>query len=405
MVRFAGLSCNSLFLAIFVLILFVFHFKLIRTAPVLFKKVSKHTIILFVGLLSLTFFAEFVPIDFQLKHLIQFFYTEVIPFLLIPLVVRTESEYKTFLYMISLAALFNVSYGLFTFITNTNPIVDIFGTNMEDFDTDIALSEEGRYGLSSKAVGIYSNKIFMSLVSMLIFTFFYNKVYIRKNYILLLLAIAVLTCFLTTQRTALFCILIFVFLVANKKKIVLYFKKYFFILSCLFIVVFFSPPFKIVREFVYSTVYIFDDKKQEDIGNQGSSVSMRFGQIKGVVEVVGPFVFQGLGYGFGSYREGTSLDIAGLYGLESFAFKILVNSGLVGFFLWILFLYRIIKLSISLGTNEKRYNIAYSFSYLIAIMMTDTSGSFFLFLVFLGLNTNGSSMITSSNVYKQLDKR
>ncbi len=388
MVRFLGLSCNSLFLAIFLIILLLFHFRLIRYISPLAKKYLIYATALFIGIFSLSFFSQFVPIEYQHKHIIQFFYTEIIPFLLIPIVLRNSKDNNAFIRIVALGALFNVLYGLFTFLSNSNPLVEMYGAYTEDFDSDFALSIEGRYGLSSRAVGIYSDKIFLSLVSLLIFTFFYNKKQLNKYFRVSLLVVSFLTCFLTTQRTALLCICIFLVMVTNKKVLVTLIRKYALIISCLFIIIIVSPPFQIVRESVYSTIYIFDDAKQEKIGNKGSSLSMRLGQLDSVIEIAGPYILQGFGYGFSSYRIGTSLNSAEFYGLESFVLQIIANSGMIGMLFWILFLYKMIRLSFLRNDDNKKYNVAYSLSYLIAILMTDTSGSFFLFLLFLSVNTN-----------------
>jgi hypothetical protein len=175
--------------------------------------------------------------------------------------------------------------------------------------------------------------------------------------------------------------------VVDKQKLLQFIKDHsvLFVLLCILVVA--SPPFKPVRDFAYSTFYLFSDDKQGQIGNEGSSVTGRLGQLNGVIEIVGSYILQGLGYGFSSYREGTSINFEELYGLESYAFKIMVHSGLIGLLCWIMFFYKLFKSSFSfVGERGYKYCLAFYLSYLLAILMTDTSGSFFLFLVFVELN-------------------
>lgn len=385
-VRFAGLSCNTVLLLVFIMCVMIFHMKLFRNLPTLFKKYTKYVIGLFGGLCFVSFFSEYVPLEYQIKELIQFFVTEITPFLLIPLVIRKEREYKITLLMIAIASLFNVTYGMYTYVTNSNPLISYFGSSMQDVDPDIALFEEGRFGLTSKAVGIYSDKIFMALVSLLIFIFFYGKTQINRRLQIIVLVLSAMSCFFTTQRAPLLCLIIFYVIASDKKKVKHYLSKY-----LLFFIVFGSvmvslPQFKPVRDFAYSTLLLFDDKAQSDMSAGGSSVSMRVDQLMLVADVAGPYIMQGLGYGFSSYRKGTMLNLDGLYGLESYAFQIIVNSGLIGMLFWMMFFYKLVKSSIANSNYDRKYVLAFNIAYLLAILMTDTSGSFYLYMSFLALN-------------------
>ena len=390
--RLAGVSVNTFLLLIFILCLFLFHSKLCRIIPRLFSLHGRYILFLFFSLFALTFFAQFVPLQYQHKELIQFFITELFPCLLIPLVIRNKKDYKTIFFIIAFASLFNVCYGLLTYIINANPILDVFASNidLEELDPDFALSEEGRYGLTRKAIGIYSDKIFMALVSLLIYIYFYGKEFVNKRLRISLLLISAVTCFFTTQRTSLFCLVIFLAIVIDKRTLKLYIKKYFLFLCVCFVILLTAPQFKVLRDFAYSAFYIFDDKKQEQVDIGGSSVSVRVAQLESVVELVGSDILPGFGYGFASYREGTSINVKEMYGLESYALKIVANSGLLGFLFWLCFFYKLVRSSISIHGKNKKYIIAFNISYLLAILMTDTSGSFYLFFVFLELNCVGT---------------
>ena len=147
---------------------------------------------------------------------------------------------------------------------------------------------------------------------------------------------------------------------------------------------------EIIESFLSSILYLFDDKAQEAAGISGSSSSMRLLQYLNVLEYHNLLtIFTGEGYGFSSYYYTVIHDakIYGLddrfYGFESFLVHELMNVGIIGCIVWLLFFCKIFK------TLHVRYKLPFMsmfLCYVIAALMTDFSASFYLFFFLVVLN-------------------
>lgn len=388
--RLFDLSFNTICLVTYVLLFVLFYLKNISLNTYLFKTINKNIFLLFNGVLLLSFFALIVPIDFQLKSLFQLYITEFMPAVLLLLVVRTRKQLNHIIIIIAYAALFNCVYGILTFFVDNNPIYDSLSS--VDIDELYAFNrEEGRFGFIRKAEGIYgklNGKISMSLMSLLFFTFFYNKDIKNKGLKNLLLFSAILVNVLTTQRSGLFGIIIFCAIVINIKQLLQYLKTAWVVLLIIIIAIILVPQLQGFRDFIVATVFIFSDTKQMELGSSGSSIAMRLDQLSTVWEMIKMGALQGLGYSFSQYRvEFSYYNNDSLLGLESFLLKLLIEIGLIGMTLWIYFFYKMFNLTYKLQNKYRNKSyIAFLLSYIIVIVITDTGGTLFMFLAFSFLN-------------------
>lgn len=91
-----------------------------------------------------------------------------------------------------------------------------FESDFELFSTsnkvvkDLEEYATGRMGLTGIAVGIYDDKIACSLICMLMSMFLYSAKLIPIKLRVISFCISVLALFLTTQRTGLLCLLLFI---------------------------------------------------------------------------------------------------------------------------------------------------------------------------------------------------
>lgn len=143
-----------------------------------------------------------------------------------------------------------------------------------------------------------------------------------------------------------------------------------------------------------STFLMFDDKAQQNMGVGGSTVELRITQYITVLKMIKQYWLQGMGYGFPAYfyeviwdvkKYGLRDDVAGF---ESIILPILSSSGLVGLFLWIKMFYGLFKLQWNRCVNkmQSRYVNAFMFTYLFVVILTDTTGSMYLFFLFCAMN-------------------
>lgn len=372
---------------------------LVCTLPTLIKqyycidKIDKYYIrnilYLIVILYILTLFADFVPFSFQIKALLQMCGTELLPSIVLILLIKDQIDIKKCIIVVIYCSIFTSLYGIFTFITRSNPLYDLFKTEGNLFEKEFS-----RAGIESMATGIYNDSIYLSLICLLLITFLYNKASIIKNKYLWIFTILILiiNLILTTKRSALIALIMFggvLFLDKTQRKII---KK---ILVCGIlgiILLSFLPQGEGIKDMFISVIFFWNDKVQDSLDMGGSSNDLRITQLLSVLALVKDHILQGMGYNFPGYYY-TEIYDASIYGLdpdymgfESFAFGVLSSSGIIGFIMWIRTFYIISKYIHYKNSSFKYYSWAFVTSYLIAILMTDTSGSLYLFFILSVLN-------------------
>ena len=341
-----------------------------------------------IGLLSLTFFSPLLTLSYQWGAFAQLVGTEIVPSILLMYYLMEEDDMKLFCYVVMVFTLFSSAYGIFTYFTSSNPIYEFFNTSQEQMK-DLDRYASGRYGLTGISVGIYDDKIAMSLISFLLAMFLFDKEIINEKIRYIVVGITLFNMFLTTQRSALFCYLLFMLYPLLGPDRSVYIKKYLSIILPIGLVLLLSDM-EIVESFFSSIFLIFDDKAQEAVGIGGSSSSMRFMQYLNVFEYHNLLtIFTGEGYGFSSYYYKVIHDIKlyGLddrfYGFESFLVHELMNVGIIGCIIWILFFCKIFKI---LHVRFKLPFMSMFLCYVIVALMTDVSASFYLFFFLIVLN-------------------
>lgn len=342
-------------------------------------------------LFILCLFAEYVPLSFQIREIIQFVGTELLPSILFLFIIRTNEETLLAVYVIIGCALFTAIYGLFTFVANINPLYDLFETEGNLLENELV-----RGGIEGMAVGIYNDSIYLSLVSLLLITFLFNKFDFIKNKKILSITIFLLIANLlfTTKRSALLSLIIFfiiLFFDEKYQKVVL--KLFCFGIMLIVLLTISFSEFTGLSNILLSVLFFWDDKVQNNLDMGGSSNELRYTQLLSIINIIkADGMLQGLGYGFSRYYYTKVYDVE-IYGhdpdfagFESFAFKVLSASGIIGFIIWVRSFYKLKLYMTSRFKVEKCYAWAFILSYLIAILMTDTSGSMFLFFVLVVLN-------------------
>ena len=341
-----------------------------------------------IGLLSLTFFSPLLTLSYQWGAFAQLVGTEIVPSILLMYYLMEEDDMKLFCYVVMVFTLYSSAYGIFTYFTSSNPIYEFFNTSQEQMK-DLDRYASGRYGLTGISVGIYDDKIAMSLISFLLAMFLFDKEIINEKIRYIVVGITLFNMFLTTQRSALFCYLLFMLYPLLGPDRSVYIKKYLSIILPIGLVLLLSDM-EIVESFFSSIFLIFDDKAQEAACISVYSSSMRFMQYLNVLEYHNLLtIFTGEGYGFSScyYKVIHDSKLYGLddrfYGFESFLVHEFMNVGIIGCIIWILFFCKIFKI---LHVRFKLPFMSMFLCYVIVALMTDVSASFYLFFFLIVLN-------------------
>lgn len=388
--RVFGFSFNTCCFTIFTVLSIHVIFRDLKNISYREREFFRVTFVLVLGLFILCLFAPVVPLPFQYSNLLKFILTEFFPAYYIILFIRTKDDFVLLNKFILYAALFTACYGIFTFITKSNPFFEIMASE-DILIRDYSLSE--RAGMAGQAVGIYNDSIFLSLVSLLFIVYLFGKDFLNNKILSLTLILTLIDLFLTTKRSAFFCLIPFILLLYWDRK---YRKKVLkIVLICLLgggICILCFSQLKGFQDMILSTLFFWDDKLQSDLGVYGSSTEMRIDQFLNIIKIAKEYILQGLGYSFPSYYYTEIYDVEqyGLdpdfWGFESFILKTLVSSGLIGLLIWWWTFYRILHIMQSGVAYGNKYFLAFMLSYLMAVVMTDTSGSMYLFFLFVVLN-------------------
>ncbi len=379
--------CFTLLLVLTLYRVIVNYIGLSREAKSIFKVYG----ILFAVLFLLCFAAHVVPLPFQLTHLVQFTYTEIIPAVYVVILIRSKRDFIEINKVILAAGVFSACYGIYTFLLKSNPLFTYFGADNMDIKD---YSESMRFGITGRAVGIYNDKIFLSLVSLLLLIYYTGKSFLNKTILYVFLLLTMADMLLTLQRSSLLAVVLFVIVLFSGGR----YRKYVIrslVLCVICVGVLFLPFHQLdgIRDMFVSSVFLWDDNLQSSMGVGGSSFAMRVAQLTNVIAYLKGQYLCGMGYSFTEYyytiifnRELYGMDTS-FYGFESFVFKILIASGLIGLIAWGWTFYRLFRyMQGNLKISENRYFLAFFLSYVLAITITDTSGSTFLFFTFVSLN-------------------
>lgn len=394
--RFFGFSFNTLSFALFFLLSYKTIIQAIKeranNSYIFTKNIYKW--IVTIGILgSVSLVTGEVPFDYQLSSLIKFVYTEVLPAVVVLYVFKYESDFRTLLNVIAGCAIFSCVYAVFTFLTRTNPLHEMFYTGDEIYRDAADISRRGMF--EGTAVGIYNDKVYMSIVAYLYFSFFWGKQILHKFLLYTLLLTALVATFLTSQRSAILGLMVFLFVQVYRDKrnrsmifsfaalvgVVLYFASISF------------EQFGQLQQVINSTLFFWDDKYQSDIGVGGSTMELRITQFLGVFDALKYSLLQGLGYNFPGYFHEFVWDQEVLgqnpvfAGFESCIFVIGSSSGLIGIYAWAHMYYKNYKLTVSNCVDDMRfYYASFYLIFLMVVILTDASGAYFQFFMFMALN-------------------
>lgn len=394
--RFFGFSFNTLCFALFLILSYKTILQTIKERSINSYIFSKNIYkwIAAIGILGCVSLATGeVPFDYQLSSLVKFVYTEVLPAVVALYVFKYESDYRTLLHVIAGCAVFSCLYAIFTFMTKTNPLHEMFYSGEEIYRDAADISRRGMF--EGTAVGIYNDKIYMSIVAFVYFVFFWGKQIIHKYLLYAVLLTAVIATVLTSQRSAILGLIVFISVQVYRDKRN---RKMFVSFAVLLgIIMYFASSnfeqFGQLKQVINSVLFFWDDNYQSEIGVGGSTMELRMTQLLGILDALKYSLLQGLGYNFPSYFYEFlwNQEVLGqnpiFAGFESCIFSIGSSSGLIGLYAWARMYYKNYKLTVGNCIDDmKFYYASFYLIFLMVVVLTDASGAYFQFFMFMALN-------------------
>lgn len=293
-------------------------------------------------------------------------------------------EIKRFNKILFLVSVIIIIYGFFNYVIKFNPYREYISliTNLEvDMSNDFM--EEQRGFLDGRVSSVFGHPLSLGQWTVLIFAY---SIYEFKEqlhpifYYIFMLSLFIIA-LLTGSRSSLLPILvtIFIFVINHKPSKVV---KSFLCISLLFSLSYSFFP-KNFQSYFEATVFFWDDKASSNANINGSSKEGRIEQLElawGAIDD-GPILGKGFNY---NVKKRDDLP-NGLVGLESIFLSHLVDGGLLGLSMFIMFyfkLYMILRSYCHTRIARSRVD-SLCLSYFICICLTGITYSFFcIYLIF-----------------------
>lgn len=293
-------------------------------------------------------------------------------------------------------------YGLYEFLTNTNPFVEIISSNIpsEFAEGKIAVHDltDNSRGGRARMQSLFHISIAYGVCSLLFMFFVINvkklSYYVsnHKYLINILIAGSLIACYLCNSKTAIVAFPIFIlsFISSTRNRIIL--------IISLAIIFFFSNEVIALLSNVIDVESLF--LSQDDLSH-GSNAAMRLNQLEISLAAFWQSPIFGNGLGYSSWFSQT-VQGEGLMGAESAWFKYLVENGAMGV---LAFVYLILSFSVAgriLGTEENLKLMFYSLGFFVIVSITDVGyGQFYILYIAMyrlfQLNKNNYDTIDINN--------
>jgi hypothetical protein len=350
------------------------------------QKVKKYLIIFFISSLSLIPFTFATPYITQFSSSFQFF-TQLFLGILGWYVFKNEQEIMQFIKIVFFAVVLACFYGIYTYITKTNPYITSLNIMFSQEMDATSFMEEKRGGLEGRIMATCIHPLMWGQLIALLVSFFiifykkYNK--LLGQCIIILLTTAA---FLSGSRAVIFSLIIvfsFQFLTLPlRNKIILLFIGVGFILALLGSSFSDNKTFKLIQ----SSAFVWDEKLSSNADVNGSSLSMRTEQLECSYDLIKNNIFTGLGKGWISHYIDKQGEHPIMHGFESVFFSKFIEGGIFGLFFFLLFYFQIYlyirkDAKYKLGTNQANLIDGFFLGYFFSILFTGIQSTFFMFIV------------------------
>lgn len=397
----AGLSLNSCFIIMLFLVLIVNSFKNKKTTLLAFQKkipFPKKVGYFIIGLFTIAIFSYDFDIIYRFGSLFQFIYTEFSLAFIAWYLYKDSKDIEYFIKLLSIAALIIAIYGVFCYLTLTNPLITLINVVYKPTQDFLNFMDEERGGLAGRIQGTMVHPLMWGGTCMLLFFFFFrNNPTVSKTLRAFLLVLLVANTVFSGSRAAVLAVMAgfgMLFLISKSKTKIKYFTYSALGFLVLTIAIYQSPALAKFQPFFESTFFFWQDTRASH-NITGSSSSMRWHQLEGSIHMIDESPLFGLGPGYIKYYSLTYGIHPILFGFESIVFMALVETGFLGLGLWILlllFLFKLIdriKRTYKLGKSNNILLLkSYVAAYVVFIVFTGVQATFYLFLVLYVMQIN-----------------
>ncbi|SEM81035.1 hypothetical protein SAMN05216436_10810 [bacterium A37T11] len=360
--------------------------KMLRIPSYFLNGVILFALVLFI----LCFFAGEMTLKIRISTLIQMIYTEFTLCFIGWCIFKDEYDISRFAKIIAWTVFLITFYGCVCYITHSNPYVSLVNAlyNQDDSMTD-RFSQEERAGLEGRVLGTMMHPLTWGGSCVLLFFFFIKRWDLKRWIQVFLLILLFVNVIFSGSRSALLAMIIGIFYYTLKSSAKMKFGiiKYSVIGAFLTLIALYQiPALTKYQDFFESTVFFWDSTLKVNQDINGSSASMRYDQLLGSFKMIERSPLVGLGLGYGKYYNATYGFHPVLMGFESLVFLSLVESGYVGFIMWLYLFFVLLKNTSIVNRYFKTNNKSLILKSDFAITQA-TIFSYFFFCIFTGIQS------------------
>lgn len=328
-------------------------------------------------------FSEYLDFGMQFKGWLQIFLTDIMPALLAICILKTESDLNIIIKWVVYTMFVTLLYGVYTFISNSNPWTDYIMSYYASYDVSGVINEQVEYSnltrktqstfVSTNCFGYYLTYMFSFLLLLK------NKMsHIKWGMSLLL----ILVCMVFSTKRSPIVVLMFIvaYLVRYKKKMII---PIILVCGILVILLFTIPALENAKTFFMTAVFFWDDSYADSVGVHGSNMELRIRQVLYPFVEIKNNLLLGHGWGWCSVYLAIHKSIhPQLFGFETIFSTAVCELGLMGIVLFIyLFIsaYRYIKNVII--DNKINFALLFVLSILMLYVATGAMYMYYFFIL------------------------
>lgn len=361
--------------------------KTITLSNQLYTYIKSYILFLFIIL----FIPRDLSLSTQISGWMKIIFIDLIPAILLCLCVKNKEQIKIVLYFVYGSIFIAGIYGILSYIIKLNPYIVTLSILYDAPFDYTAILEEVRGAIQGRTQGTLSHPlVWGQIINVLLLFLLMIKPYLKKSTFFIFFSILFLNAILCGSRTILLSALIGVgltLLKSSPKKIIQY--TVIGLLSAMIALNIASQnkKYQIYVDTIEATLFFWNQEKSDNIEIKGSSVELREKQLAETFRLIQNDLFTGLGQGWidNDYQKNGQHPI--MLGFESIIYRKVIETGLVGFIIWLIFYLRIYQ-TVSQYTKKNKIRINWKiifFPYLISLIMTDSFESFYLFLCLITL--------------------
>lgn len=327
------LSLNS-FLVLILLIVTIlsgkFSFSVIKK-----DKFSKCLFVFVLLPLLLLAFSDYLDLQLQYKAWFQALLTDIIPAFLAICILRSDKDvdiiFKCVIYTMFIATI----YGIFSFISNSNPWADYIKSYYASYDVSGVVNEQAEYNnLTRKTTSTFvsTNCYGYYLTYMFPFVLLLKNKLSKKVWIISLTLIVVSMIFSTKRSPIVTLMFIAAYLLRYKKKLIFPIAA---IATILIILLFTIPALENAKTFFMTAVFFWDDSYADSVDVHGSNMELRIRQVLYPFVEIKNNLLLGHGWGWCSVYLAVHKAIhPQLFGFETIFSTVICELGILGIYLY-----------------------------------------------------------------------